>query len=208
VWAEVGIIGAFSRNLPRGGIHEVALGQGDQSVAQPQQTQNFQMFTRLRHDGIIRRHNEHHKVDPRGAGQHILDETFVAGNVHDPQAELAEIERGKADFDGDPAGLFLRQTIAVNPRESLDERGLAVIDMPSRTKDQVAWHDGAVSVKFNGTENGVQQRLNYSSRSPFPLCKLGQCQSEQVFDDFPCARTLHDYFDHSKELRFVLDGWK
>src|SRR5438105_2760177 len=75
-----------------------------------------------------------------GAGEHVLDEALVAGDVDDAEAEVAEVEGGEADVDGDAAGLLLRQPVAVDAGEGLDERRLAVVDVAGGAQDQIAWH--------------------------------------------------------------------
>ncbi len=95
-------------DLARRLIDEVALGQGDDAVSQSEQAQDLQVLARLRHDRVVGRHHEHGQVDAGGAGQHVLDETLVAGHVHDAEAEGRQIEDGEADVDGDAAGLLFR----------------------------------------------------------------------------------------------------
>ncbi len=127
-------------HLARCLIDEIALGQGDDAVTQTEQAKDFQMFARLRHDGIVGRHHEDGQVDAGGAGQHVLDETLVAGHIDDAEAEGRQIEDGEADIDGDAAGLLFRQTIAVDAGQGLDERGFAVVDVSGGAEDQVAGH--------------------------------------------------------------------
>ena len=127
-------------DLARRLVHEVALGQGDDAVAQAEQAEDFEVLARLRHDRIVGGDDEQGEVDAGGAGEHVLDEALVAGHVDDAEAEVAEVEAGEADVDGDAAGLFLGQAVAVDAGEGLDERGLAVVDVAGGAEDQVAWH--------------------------------------------------------------------
>ena len=103
------MIGAFSRNVPRTSsrisssttsrvrvVHEVALGQGDDAVAQAEQAQDFEVLARLRHDGIVGRDDEQGEVDAGGAGEHVLDEPLVAGHVHDAEAVVAAGRGGRS----------------------------------------------------------------------------------------------------------------
>src|SRR5438552_7512316 len=46
-----------------------------------------------------------------------------------------QFQMGKADINGDPAPLLLFQAIGINACEYLDQRGFAVIDVPSGTYD-------------------------------------------------------------------------
>ena len=67
-------------------IDEVALGQRDDAVAEAEQPQDFEMFARLRHDGIVGGDDEQGEVDAGGSGEHVLDEALVARHVHDAEA--------------------------------------------------------------------------------------------------------------------------
>ena len=127
-------------HLARRLIDEIALGQGDDAVTQAEQAQDFQMLACLRHDGIVGGHDEHGQVDAGGAGEHVLDETLVAGHIDDAEAERRQIENGEADVDGDAAGLLFGQPIAVDAGQRLDERGFAVVDVASRAEDEIAGH--------------------------------------------------------------------
>ena len=41
----------------------------------------------------------------------------------------------EADIDSDAAAFFFFQAVGVDARQRLDQRGLAVVDMPGRTND-------------------------------------------------------------------------
>mgnify|MGYP003694321301 CR=1 FL=1 len=77
---------------------------------------------------------------PPDAGQHVLDEALVAGHVHDLDGQAAGLlEEGEAEIDGDAAGFLLRQPIGIGAGQRLDQRGLAVVDVPGGADDDVAW---------------------------------------------------------------------
>jgi hypothetical protein len=109
-------------------------------VPQAEQAKDFEVFPRLRHDRIVGRHDEQREVDAGRPGEHVLDETLVAGHVHDAEAIVVQIEPGEADVDGDAAGFFLGQPVGVDAGEGLDQRGLAVVDVAGGAEDQVAGH--------------------------------------------------------------------
>ena len=105
VWAEVRTIGGVFEeaalhqladfqldDLARGLVHQVALGQGDDAVAQAEQAEDFEVLARLRHDRIVGGDDEHGEVDAGGAGEHVLDEALVAGHIDDAEAVVAEVE--------------------------------------------------------------------------------------------------------------------
>ena len=80
-------------------------------------------------------------ADTRGPSEHVLDEALMPGDIHDAELVIAQLERGKADVDGDAAGLLFRQTVAVDAGQRLDQRRLAVVDVPGSSKDQVTRHE-------------------------------------------------------------------
>src|SRR5260370_23408718 len=82
------------------------------------------------------------EIDAGRYRQHVFDESLVARHIDDAEAEVAQIQRGEADVDGDAAFLLLRQPVAVDAGECLDERSLTVVDMTGRTENQIARHGG------------------------------------------------------------------
>jgi hypothetical protein len=84
----------------------------------------------LRHDALVGGDDEKGHVDPRGTGEHVLDEPFVTGDIHHAGLEVyAQGERREAQIDRDAAPLFFLPAIGVHAREGLHQRGLAVVDM-------------------------------------------------------------------------------
>ena len=95
------------------------------------------MLDRLRHDRVIRRHDDQSHVNPRRAGDHGSHETLVAGNVHDSESRVADGQFGKAQLNRHAAALFFRQAVRVDSRQSTHQRRLAVVDMPGRSENVV-----------------------------------------------------------------------
>ena len=110
-------------------------------MAEAKQAEDFEVFASLRHDGIVGGDDEQGEIDAGRPGEHVLDEALVAGHVHDAEAERRQIEVGEADVDGDAAGLFFGEAVAVDAGQRLDERGLAVVDVAGGAEDQVACHE-------------------------------------------------------------------
>ena len=74
--------------------------------------------------------HEQEEVDPGRTGDHIPDEPFVAGHVDQREpASVRQLERGVAEVDRDPAGLFLGQAVRVLAGQRADEPRLAVVDV-------------------------------------------------------------------------------
>ena len=118
-------------------INQIGFRQRHQSRFDAQQTADVEVFARLRHDGFIRRDDEHHEIKPMRAGQHILDEALVPRHVDKAEAIIANGEVGKAYVNGDAARFFFFEAVGVNACEGFDQRRLPVIDVPGGADDDV-----------------------------------------------------------------------
>ena len=78
-----------------------------------------------------------HAVDAGGPGDHRLDEVLVAGHIDDADLEVGDDARGEAELDGHAAFLLLLEPVRVAAGEELDQRGLAVVDVPGRAERDV-----------------------------------------------------------------------
>ena len=89
---------------------------------------------------IIGRDEQDRMIHADRARGHGVDKLLVAGNIHKPD-NIARRRTcvGKAQVNRDPARLLLRQTIRVDPGQRLDERGLAVVNVPGRTDDHTGF---------------------------------------------------------------------
>ena len=120
------------------GVGQIGLGQGHQPRLDAQERADGQMLARLGHHALVGRDHEHDEVDAAHSGQHVLDEALVAGHVHDLDGGTTRLlEEGEAEVDGDPARFLLGQAVGVGAGQRLDERGLAVVDVPGRSHDHV-----------------------------------------------------------------------
>ena len=61
----------------------------------------------------------------------------MAGDVHEAEADVAEIEKGEAEVNGDAAALFLLEAVGIRASEGLDERRLAVVNVAGGADDNV-----------------------------------------------------------------------
>ena len=96
------------------------------------------MLPRLGHDAFVGRDHEHHDINAAHAGEHVLDEAFVAGNVDDAEAAAAgQVEGRESEVKGDTAFLLLPQAVGVSAGKGLDESGLSVVDMSGSAEDDV-----------------------------------------------------------------------
>ena len=66
---------------------QINLGQGDGRAADAEINKNLQMFFRLGHPAVVGRHHEQGEVNGADAGDHVLHEVFVAGNIDDAEVE-------------------------------------------------------------------------------------------------------------------------
>jgi hypothetical protein len=118
------------RRLQELGIDEVTLGEGDEPAADLEEAADVQVLARLRHDALVRRDDEQHRVDPRGAGHHPAHEPLVTGHVHHPGRDAAgKRQVRESEIDGDPARLLLGEAVGVDARERAHQGSLPVIDV-------------------------------------------------------------------------------
>ena len=128
-------------------VDQVGLGEGDDAAGDAEQAADIEMLARLRLDRFVGGDHEEHQVDAADAGQHVLDEALVAGDVDEAEAQGGgELEVGEAEVDGDAAALFLFEAVGVDAGEGFDERGLAVIDVSGGADDDVL-HAACYSLK-------------------------------------------------------------
>ena len=94
------------------------------------------MLAGLGHGPLIGSDDEEGEVDTAGAGEHVLDEALVAGDVDDAYvASRGQGEPGEAEVDGKAALLLLAETVRVDVGEGAHESALAVVDVTSGTND-------------------------------------------------------------------------
>ena len=115
---------------------QVGLGQRHHGPAHAEVGEDLEMLFRLRHPPIVSGDDQQGEVDRADAGDHVLDEVFVARNVDDPETKRGRRRRGRrkvqvgeAEVDRDPAQLLFRQTIRIGAGQRFDQRALAMIDM-------------------------------------------------------------------------------
>src|SRR5271169_5635102 len=115
---------------------------------------DIEMLLALRHHAVVRRDREQHQVDAVRAGQHVADETFVAGDVDYAGAgAVGQREIGEAQVDRNPAFLLFLEAVGVLAGERLDKRRLAVVDMAGGADDGVG-----DSVMGDGGGHGAKVR--------------------------------------------------
>ena len=119
-------------------VYRMASLTADQSVPDAQQGEDVQMLHGLGHDALVRSDDQQGQVDAPGPGQHVFDEFFVAGHVHDAcLGAVRPVQVGKAQVDGDAPALFLRQTVGVDAGKGLDKHGFAVVYVSGGADDDV-----------------------------------------------------------------------
>src|ERR1051325_7812745 len=61
--------------------HQIGFGDHENRHLNAEQMNDVKVFLGLRHDAIVGGHGEKNEIDAVGAGEHVLDEAFVAGHV-------------------------------------------------------------------------------------------------------------------------------
>jgi hypothetical protein len=121
--------------VPQSG-EEVALGEGDDSRPDSEELADVEVLAGLRHDPLVRRDHQDGEVDAARAGRHRLHEPLVSGDVHHPgHRAVGKREVGEAELERDSSTLLLGKPVGVDAGESLDQRRLAVVDVPGGADD-------------------------------------------------------------------------
>src|SRR2546427_1086416 len=122
-------------------LDEIGLGQHDEAALDVQERADREVLARLGHHALVGGDDEHREVDAADAGEHVLHEALMPGDVDDLDDEARGLlEEGEPEVDRDPARLLLGQTVGVDAGERLHQRGLAVIDVARRADDDVLGH--------------------------------------------------------------------
>src|ERR1017187_3060843 len=118
------------------GIHQVGLGEDDDAARDGEEAADVEMLAGLGLDGLVGGNDEEDQVDGGNAGQHVLDEALMAGDVHEAEAEgRGDLEMGETEVDGDAAALLFLEAVGVDTGEGLDQGGLAVVDVAGGSDD-------------------------------------------------------------------------
>jgi hypothetical protein len=141
-------------------INCIGFGNYYETVLNTEEPADVEVFTRLRHYAFVSRDDQRHKINPMRAREHVLYESFVAGNIYEPYANIVEIEFRKSQIDGDPPTLLFRQAVGVDSRQGANKRGLAVVDVPGGSDDYTS-HDLVSDVAFR--VSGIGGRVRQGS---------------------------------------------
>src|SRR3989454_5879909 len=124
----------------------------------------------LRHRALVGGDHQQGDVDPSRSGQHVLDERLVARDVHHARLHgVGERQGCEPQVDRDAAPLLLLPAVGVDPGQRLDERCLAVVDVPGRADYEAA--DGAGA----GAGAGIARSEEHTSELQSPcnlVCRL------------------------------------
>ena len=103
-------------------VNQVGFRDDYQAPADAEQVQYRQVFPRLGHHALVGGDNQQGQVDCADAGQHILDEPFVARDVNDADfAPAGQGHPGKAEVNGHLPLFFFGQAVGVDVGEGLDQ---------------------------------------------------------------------------------------
>ena len=130
------------------------------------------MFAGLRHHRLVGGDDEQHGVDPAHTGEHRPHEALVSGHIDKRQHGVADAGMGKAQLDADAACLLFLQAIGVGAGERLDERTLAVIDVPGRRDREVHGQPLRPLTAFLIARSRLPGRPLGGGRSPFGAALL------------------------------------
>ncbi len=150
-----------SRGLERGS--KIAFRERDDHAPHAEILEDLQVLLGLRHPAVVRRHDQEGEVNRAHAGDHVLDEILVAGDVDDAERNVIEDELREAELDRDSALLFFRQPIRLCAGERTDERGLAVIDMAGSGESEMLHNASAAWSAWTSASSSDGKMVRRSS---------------------------------------------
>ena len=125
---------------------------------------DLHVLARLRHDALVGRDHHGDDVDAGRARDHVLDELLVPRHVDDADVlAVREVEVREAEVDRHPALLLLVQAVGVDAGERLDQRRLAVVDVPGGAQYDL-FHGVRVSESVRCKVLSVKLKLGYFFR--------------------------------------------
>src|SRR6266705_4538420 len=133
------------------------------------QSADVEVLTSLRHNRFIGRDDQHHKVEPVGAGEHVFDEALVTGHINKTESEIPDRKIGESDVDRYAALFFLFEPVGVDASERFDQCGLAVVDVAGGPDDDVL-HGACSGVKIQDSS----LRSQTGDLSVKRTCRLGK----------------------------------
>src|SRR5712664_782050 len=115
-------------------IHQITFGEDGDAAPHAEQLDDGEVLLGLGHDAFVGGDDEQRDIDAGRAGEHVLDEPFMAGDVHDTRLDAARQWEGrKTEIDRDAAPLLFFPAVGVHAGERLHQRGLPVVDVASGT---------------------------------------------------------------------------
>ncbi len=101
----------------------------------PEVSQNLDVLFGLRHPSVVGRDDQQCEIDRADTSNHIAHESVVTRHINETCVNWISLichqrEFRETEIDGDSAFFFLGQPIRVGSGQRLDQRALAVIDVP------------------------------------------------------------------------------
>ena len=107
-----------------------------EDAAHVEKLQNLQMLDRLRHHAFVGVDDQQQELHAGCAGQHVVQETLVAGHVDDAAFDsVVEAQVREAEIERHAAHSLFDQAIGVRSGERADQRRLSVIDVSGGSDD-------------------------------------------------------------------------
>src|SRR5713101_1225980 len=148
-------------------VHEVAFRQRHYAALHAEQPAYLKVLAGLRLDRFIGGDHQQHQIHTTGACQHVADEEFVPGYIDKSEAHSVFFEEGKAKINSDSPALFFLEPVRMRSRERLDERRLAVVNVPGRANDHAlacASHACCWAPELNGSTHAIATRTQKVTR--------------------------------------------
>ncbi len=111
-------------------VHQIGLGQDDETDSRPEKAKHLQVLDGLGHDPVIGRHHQHRSIHGAQASNRVLEEVDMPGDVHERNAApVRRVHGGDPGIDGKAPPLFLLQSIRVHAGQGFDQARFSVVDV-------------------------------------------------------------------------------
>jgi hypothetical protein len=117
-------------------VHSIDFAERNGTAADSQQLQDGQVFTRLRHDAVVRRDDQQREIDSTGTGHHRVHQPLMARDVDETQGLTpGHGGVGIAKFYGDSAFFFFLEPVRIDTGQGAHQAGFAVINVTGSADD-------------------------------------------------------------------------
>ena len=112
----------FLHQIEPARLDQVALQKDHQTAGESQEPEDLHVLPGLRHHRVVGGDDQHGQIKSGRSRQHVADEPLMAGNIHERQPVLSQLQGCEAQVDGNPALLLRREPVPCRRPLGPDQR--------------------------------------------------------------------------------------